>query len=58
MEHTNEIIINVLRNTYPDYDKNKWHYDLQYNMIFEAIVEYQKKQNGKKPYMYKTNEKN
>ena len=37
MEHTNEIIIEVLKKTHSDYDENTWHYDNDYIMIEKAI---------------------
>jgi len=37
MEHTNEIIINVLRESHDDYSENQWHYDRDYIMIEKAI---------------------
>jgi len=37
MQHTNKIIIEVLRETHSDYDANNWHYDSDYIMIEKAI---------------------
>jgi len=37
MEHTNKIIIEVLKETHSDYTENQWHYDSDYKMIEKAI---------------------
>lgn len=37
MEHTNKVIISVLREEFADYDNNTWHYDSQYKMIEKAL---------------------
>jgi len=37
MQHTNKIIIEVLRETHSDYAENQWHYDSDYIMIEKAV---------------------
>ena len=37
MKHTNEIIIEALKETHSDYTANPWHYDSDYIMIEKVI---------------------
>jgi len=37
MEHTNPIIIKILKNEYSDYPENDWHYKREYKMMQAAI---------------------
>lgn len=37
MEHSNKLIVSILREEFADYDNNSWHYDSQYKMIEKAL---------------------